>query len=288
MSAVALSVVVPVHDGAALLPRQLDAILASIDDPARTEVVVVDNRSTDGSADTAKAWARGHAVALRVVTADARAGEPYARNVGAQAADGELLAFCDADDEVDRGWLAGMRRRLSTDVYVTGPVEVDALNPPWLASTRTEMSSTPGRTYGGVPFAHGCNMGFQRRALLDLGGFDETYRIGCDVEIGIRAWRAGVELAWEPAALVQYRLRSSLSELHRQARDYGRVQLRLRALVDDPEGGAEALRARRRRMGWLLKSAPRLVTRAGRARWVWVAGRLRGELEAAPGKAGDG
>ena len=67
--------------------------------------------STTGSSDEtvaiAEQW-QDRLPGLRIVAADEKAGLPYARNVGSRAATGRILAFCDADDVADPGWLAGL------------------------------------------------------------------------------------------------------------------------------------------------------------------------------------
>ena len=89
--------VVPVHNGAAVLPETLRAVLAQSAPPAG--VVVVDDGSTDESAGVAASFAGGP-VPVTVIR-QANAGESRARNVGvaaAREAGADWVAFCDADD----------------------------------------------------------------------------------------------------------------------------------------------------------------------------------------------
>ncbi|MFF8432523.1 glycosyltransferase [Streptomyces bacillaris] len=95
MTTPALSVVIPAYNEAAYLPRYLPSVLASL---ARWEeatghmgeVIVVDNASTDATADTAVSFG------VRVVTETVRS-IGRARNTGATAARGDRLFFTDAD-----------------------------------------------------------------------------------------------------------------------------------------------------------------------------------------------
>lgn len=276
-----LSIVIPVHNGAATLPAQLDGIGSGIRDDGATEIIVVDNRSSDGTGQVAEEWADRTGLPVRVEPAAERAGEPYARNVGARASRAAHLAYCDADDIVSPTWAAAMMRGLARSEYVTGPVDTEALNEPWLAHVRGRepIEATP-RLYASVPFAHGCNIGIRKSTLEALGGFDESYLIGCDVELAIRAWRAGVELGFEPDALVHYRLRPSVKETYLQGRAYGQVRRRFRRLLDDEVDAGAERRANARRVGWLVKNLPRLGNRRTRARWAWVAAQLDGEARA--------
>ena len=68
-----------------------------------------DNGSTDGSAGLAPRWAERYQQ-IRCVDAATIDGRPAARNAGVGRPRGDLLAFCDADDVVHAGWLAGCAR----------------------------------------------------------------------------------------------------------------------------------------------------------------------------------
>jgi glycosyltransferase involved in cell wall biosynthesis len=94
-----VSVVVPVRDGARHIGAALDSVLAQ--GALVGEIIVVDDGSTDASADVARA----HGPAVRVI-AHAPSGAGPARNCGAAAARHPLLAFLDADDEWPAGRLA--------------------------------------------------------------------------------------------------------------------------------------------------------------------------------------
>jgi hypothetical protein len=87
-----VSVIIPAHDMAYSLPAVLDA-LAAQQTAARTEVIVVD----DGSADGTAAVASGHPLHPAVIRIPRRSGGAAARNAGAALATGRTLLFADAD-----------------------------------------------------------------------------------------------------------------------------------------------------------------------------------------------
>jgi len=90
-----LSVVVPVHDAAAFLPRTLDALLAQTYRPV--EIILSDDGSRDGSLDICRRYERSRPDVFRVVSGP-QAGVSVARNRALALARGEWLGFCDADD----------------------------------------------------------------------------------------------------------------------------------------------------------------------------------------------
>jgi glycosyltransferase involved in cell wall biosynthesis len=95
------SVVIPAYNRAALLPHTLQAVLSQTAPP--DEVIVVDDGSTDGTADLARRF--GPPVQCIGI---ANSGDLAARNVGLRAAGGRLVAFCDSDDLWRPEFLAGM------------------------------------------------------------------------------------------------------------------------------------------------------------------------------------
>ena len=111
MTAAAISVVIPAHNAARFLAEAVASVRAQTL-PA-TEIIVVDDGSTDGTAPLAEQ------LGVKVLT-QKQAGAGAARNCGAEAATGEWLAFLDADDlwvpEKLAGQLAALRTQPGTDV----------------------------------------------------------------------------------------------------------------------------------------------------------------------------
>ena len=96
---ITVSCVIPAYNA----ERYIDRALASVIEQSRPpeEIIVVDDGSTDGTADVLASYGSR----LRVVR-QANAGPAAARNRGIEMAAGELICFQDADDEWDRDKLA--------------------------------------------------------------------------------------------------------------------------------------------------------------------------------------
>ena len=100
----AVSVIVPVYNSASTLERCLESLLAqSFTD---FEIILVDDGSTDGSADICAGYSR-HDSRIKVISQPNR-GVSAARNLGLDNASGEYVAFCDSDDMVRPSWLSSM------------------------------------------------------------------------------------------------------------------------------------------------------------------------------------
>lgn len=272
--------IIPARNEARTITEQLDALDAQEWD-GTWEVVVVDNGSTDQTATIVDAYARDHP-RVRLVSAHARAGLNYARNAGIEASRGVAFALCDADDVVAAGWLAAMGGALRDHDLVTGPLELDRLNPKWLADSRGRGDERGLPTFHGIfPTVHGNNMAMRRDPWERLGRFDEDVRLigSDDVELSMRAWLAGVPVHFAEGAVVHYRYRPEPAALWRQGRSYGRsrplVARRLRAAGLACPGPFAGWRS----WVWLLVHLPGLRNREGRAAWVWVAGNRLGQVE---------
>src|SRR5206468_7933863 len=177
----------------------------------------VDDGSTDDTATIAADFPH-----VRYIQQSNR-GLSVARNVGAHAASGEIIAYIDSDCVADPDWLFylvdAMRRQ---GVKAIGGPNLPPLNDSWTAKC---VAASPGgpshvmlddRRAEHVP---GCNMAFDRRRLLELGGFDEQFRVaGDDVDVCWRLLDAGLDIGYAPAALVWHHRRGTVGAYFRQQR----------------------------------------------------------------------
>ncbi len=215
-----VSVVVPVLNAAADAPRLLDA-LAALDWPAdRLERIVVDNGSTDG---TAEALTRPGVTVLR----ESRPGSYAARNRGIAAATGDWIAFTDADCAPRSDWLT----RLLADPVSEGTGAVAGEVMAWEPETPVQrfiesrglMKHEVTLPHKALPCFSTANVAVRRDVLNHLGGFREESRFFGDMEL---SWRmqieAGASILFRPDAVVLHRHRRTLRALWAQAVQHGR------------------------------------------------------------------
>jgi hypothetical protein len=170
-----VTVVIPVLNGATTIGAQFDA-LSRQTYSGDWEIVVADNGSTDATAATCAKWTPRFAD-LRVVDASDRAGPSHARNVGACAARGDLLAFCDADDVVNDRWLEALVAVALDHDLVGGLLRADELNDPRVRASRgIRNRKSLGRKLGYLAFAPSGNLAVWRTVFDSIGGLDATYR----------------------------------------------------------------------------------------------------------------
>jgi glycosyltransferase involved in cell wall biosynthesis len=209
-----------VRDAAEHLAAQLEA-LSRQDHAGEWEVVIADNGSSDGSDELAREWL-DRLPSARLVRTTAGRGPSHARNAGAVAARGDLLAFCDADDVAAPGWVAAIAAAAPLGDVVAGGVGSEALND---ALRRSWHHVTPrDRALDGLGFlvhASGTSTGVWADVFHELGGFDEGIRAGEDVEFSWRAQLAGHRLVHAPEAVVHERYRRRMRDLAAQHVRYG-------------------------------------------------------------------
>jgi hypothetical protein len=222
-----LSVVIACRDVENVLGIQL-AALALQRCPEPWELLICDNGSTDGTVALAERWA--DRLPLRHVEAAQTAGAGPARNAGVRAARGEWIAFCDADDEVADGWLAGMCAALARYPFVAGRFEGQRLNSArTLRSRALDQQSDLQRCSPvvGLPHAGAGNLGIHRSVFFSVGGFDPAVRYLQDTDLCWRVQLAGHPLVFVPEVAVHVRLRATLGGMYRQGRNYGASQAAL-------------------------------------------------------------
>lgn len=187
-----LSVVIASRDRAPFLARALESLAAQRAAPA-FETIVVDNGSVDDTARVVEE-AAGHApFPLRRIEAPTP-NRALARNRGIEAAQGEIILFCDDDVWLPEGFLAAHAAAHSG----AGP---RAVSGPILNVPSYDERPHPGPKNLSNAFFVTCNVSVPKRTLDDAGRFDETFELYGweDTELGLRLREAGVQrvFSWQ-------------------------------------------------------------------------------------------
>lgn len=277
-----ISVVVPVLNGGGTVAEQL-AALAGQDAACAWELVVADNGSTDDTRDVVARFA-GSVPSLRVVDASSRRGPAAARNQGVEAARGDVLVFCDADDVVAPGWLAAMARATAEHDFVAGSLDFGRWRSPLPAGAQRPLWAPTTGTFGWLKYALGANVAVSRKAFDHVGGFAEELHAGEDLDLSWRLQLAGYPLHHEPAALVYKRPRPNDGHKVRQQINYGRHDVLLFKRLRDAGMPRRPAGTLLRHLGWLGLNVWRLAAGPqGRTTWLISAssevGRIIGSIE---------
>lgn len=235
-----VSVVVPARNEEGFLGRCLDTILAQDHPRERTEVLVVENGSTDRTAEVALAYA-ARDPRLRVIRSEAT-NQAAAMNDGIMAAKGDVVARVDAHSYVPSDYLTAVVAALDRHADAAG------VGGPFLPAGETLLERVTGMARAsrlGVGGGYGVDReradhavrtvqcgAYWRQALLGVGLFDVAMAYGEDEELNWRLTQAGGRVYLCGALAQYYRPRASLRALARQYWNYG--QGRLRVLVKHP------------------------------------------------------
>jgi glycosyltransferase involved in cell wall biosynthesis len=278
---IVISVIVPCRNAAGVLEAQMEALARQRCDAA-WEVVIVDNGSTDDTRAVAERY-RTKVPQLSIVEARERCGAAYARNTGARAAEGLNVAFCDADDEVEEGWLAAVADALRDHQAIAFRTDTAKLNHGAVERTIRQSDGLQLYTYPPyLPYSGG-TIAMRRELFLKLGGFDETMLACEDADLCWRVQHAGLPLYFARDAVVHVRLRTSLTAMCRQARLWGEYNVVLYKKYR-PLGmpALKPLQGLRNVIG-TLRRFPQLGRQRTRSEWLWEAnwmvGRIVGSLK---------
>ncbi|MFX0537497.1 glycosyltransferase family 2 protein [Ornithinimicrobium sp. Y1847] len=276
-----VSVIIIVRNGAATIAGQLDALGGQQGAP-EFEVIVVDNGSSDGTGKIVETWITGGhpaASSARLIDAGQAKGIPAVRNIGARAARGRVLAWCDSDDAVRPGWVAAMAR---LQAGLAGGRTL-AWRPDGSADHGAFPDGLTATEY--LPHAGNCNMAVVRDHFFEVGAYDESLPLyGCeDVDISWRIQEAGYPVHYFPEAVVDFRITARsrvIVKTFRSAKARMAVVLRHPASqLGRPPTLAAVLRDAGQQTLWLPYRLAR-PRPAPRSRWLrgWVAswGRLTG------------
>jgi glycosyltransferase involved in cell wall biosynthesis len=279
-----VSAIVPARNAARLLGPCLDALLRSQD--VRLEVIVVDDASTDDTAEVA------HAHGARTIRLAEHSGAAAARNAGAAQAAADVLFFTDADVRVSPTALRtalGVLGDHPEASAVFGSYSEDTVPRGFFSRYKNlvhhfthqharEEASTFWSGGGAVRAA----------AFRDVGGFDPADSRGADVEdiaLGYRLRKAGHRIRVERTLLVthakEYTFRGLVeSDVLHRAIPWTRLMLRERIFRNDLNTGTSsllsvlALGLMPVAVGWSnARGGPGLVALPGLAAAFWVLNR---------------
>ena len=206
-----VTTIIPTHDRRSMLRAALASVLWQRD--VEIEVMVVDDGSTDGTADFLESV---RDPGISVIRNDAPRGVSAARNCGVEHARGYWVAFVDDDDvwapdklrrQLDAATSSGAQWGYAGAVNINLDLAIVGGRPP---PGPTEVMSTIGR-YNNVP-GGGSNVIVRRQLMEDVGSFDERLYNTEDWEMWIRLAEMGIP-ACTDSPLVGYRVHDTNASL---------------------------------------------------------------------------
>jgi GT2 family glycosyltransferase/glycosyltransferase involved in cell wall biosynthesis len=220
----AASLVIPNWNGKDLLERFLPSWTAAIAVCPGGEIIVVDNGSSDGSAE----WIRANYPEVRVVALTENQGFGGGSNAGFRAAKNDIVVLLNSDMRVDPDFLTPLLAGFADETIFAVSCQIFLGDP---AKRREETGLTEGWWQdGGLRVGHredaavdclfpcfyggGGSCAFDRRKFFELGGFDELLSPFYleDTDLGFLAWKRGWKVMYQPASVVHHEHRGTIGK----------------------------------------------------------------------------
>ena len=206
-----IAVVIPALNAADTIRMQIAAVLADRDE--RVELVLVNNGSTDETLQVMQSSTAGHD-RVTIVT-EPRRGVNLARNAGINATDAPIVLLCDADDEIEPGWIDALATALENFDLVGGALRRVSHDGQILGDAA--LPDTQDRFGWGLGFGWGGSCGLRRDTWERVGGFDDSMSGGGDEsDLFFRAQIDGATFTRSENAVVRYTLRKDPAEHNRR------------------------------------------------------------------------
>lgn len=220
-----VSIVAPVYNRSGQLGECLQSLLR-LDYPRdRREIIVVDDASTDNTVDIARLYGND----IKIIVQEKNLGQSAARNAGALAAAGDVLAFIDSDCIADPNWLKELTpyfedpRIALVGGFVdscfreTGLDRYEEKRSPLNMGAHMLICRTPDSDF----YVPTCNMLVTKSAFLQAQGFDESLRVGEDVDLCWKLKKFGHRLIYVPGGRVGHKHRNGFWPAFKRRFEYG-------------------------------------------------------------------
>lgn len=202
-----ISVVIPLYNKEAEIERTLMSVINQSLMPR--EIIVVDDGSTDSSADIVRGIIERYSEHNIRLVSQANAGVSAARNRGIEEATGDYIAFLDGDDCYLTGYIAEVCRLMTyyptSDCFSTGfdIVNHSKRTPAPCPEHEGEINPAVEAMLGGYPIIPSTAT-IRRSALQAIGGFPVGMRMGEDQWVWVRLMQSGAKFTFSPMSLVRY------------------------------------------------------------------------------------
>jgi glycosyltransferase involved in cell wall biosynthesis len=225
-----VSAMIGAYNAEPYLGEAIESVLAQDYEPI--ELIVVDDGSTDGTADVARSFAE-----VRVISQE-NGGNGAARNRAVQEASGDLYAFLDADDRFTPGKLTLQKGVLDADPgldMVFGHVR-EFFSPELDEQTRARLRPPAAKP---MPWTAPNLMLIRRQSFERVGLFTTSVRVGVTVDWFARAKEAGLRYSIVSEVVLERRLHTQNNGLRESASRSDYLQV-IRQAMKRRQAAAEA------------------------------------------------
>ncbi|HEY4364313.1 MAG TPA: glycosyltransferase [Bryobacteraceae bacterium] len=218
------SIVIPNWNGRDLLERYLPSVVEAIAGHPGSEVIVVDNGSSDGSA----AYLKERFPTVRVLALPQNLGFGGGSNAGFRAAKNDIVILLNSDMRVERdflqplldGFADELTFAVSCQIFFSDPKKVreeTGLTEGWWQQGSLRVRHRVDDELAGVYpcfYGGGGSCAYDRKKFLELGGFDELLSPFYleDTDVSYLAWKRGWKVLYQPASVVYHEHRGTIGK----------------------------------------------------------------------------
>ena len=235
-----ISVIVPVYNAPGGLSETLNSLVDQDISRKDFEIIVVDNRSTDSTWETAAAFQKKYPGLIKIYKEESILSSYAARNKGIRMASADVLAFIDADMTADSNWLRdGLKfmEKERSDYAFFRIENYSKSDKEGLISKYTRLKEFPQEEYVEVHKFGTVGSLITRREIFErFGYFDSRLISGGDREFGNRLYEAGVALDLNMDITLRHPTRSTFKSIVKKAFRVGRGIGQLQKLYPERYG----------------------------------------------------
>ena len=213
-----VSIVITIKNEEKSIPGLLDSLLIQ---EKPFEIIIVDAESTDKTREIVSRYATKHKEIKLFVHSGSR-GE--GRNFGAKKASGEIIAFTDGGCVADKNWLKEMREKIRKGFDIVAGKTINT-GPFKNIIERVKLE------YKGYDITYpSCNLVYRKDLFEKIGGFDTRFITAEDIDLNLRAVKAGAKLGYNENAMIYRKTAEDLIAFMKQSfwYGYGRKQFALK------------------------------------------------------------
>ena len=223
-----VSIIVPVHNEEHRIRKCVESLLSQSYPSHRSEILIVDNGSTDKTRETVRSCEQK---GVRLLEEREMRSSYAARNKGIREARGSILAFTDADAEADQDWIIRSVEAMDEEKawYAGTRVDLYPSNDPPTAADYVEMafSFQVGSDMQRNRYAPTVAMIAREKLFQKTGLFKADLFSGGDAELGTRVYTRRLKQIYIDDAVVRHPTRGSVKALARKNLRYGYGQAKL-------------------------------------------------------------
>ncbi|MEQ1883627.1 MAG: glycosyltransferase [Bryobacteraceae bacterium] len=283
----AASIVIPNWNGRDLLEKYLPSVVTAAERVPGSEVIVVDNGSSDGSAE----FVRQNFPQVKLLALAENLGFGGGSNAGFAAAKHDIVVLLNSDMRVEVDFLppllAGFTDELvfsvSCQIFFSDSKRIreeTGLTETWWAQGALRVRHRADDKITGLypcSYGGGGSCAYDRRKFHEIGGFDELLRPFYleDTDLGYLAWKRGWKTMYQPASVVYHEHRGTIGKKFSQQYIQGvlKKNFLLFTWKNIHEGkrllGHFAFTWASTTINWIFGDSPERSSYAGIARAVW-------------------